>query len=698
MVAIIIMSLQQKKRLRLITPARPIKGKVLKSCIRCRQHKTKCDASSTNPFPCTQCYKKNTDCTLDIITSTPKRSYDVLEKLTNEVHELRDVLDRIIERKNQTIKLLVDSGKQIQKINSVPNTPSVSEIQSCLNSPTNSPIQKSIDIDPIPTNIINDSFTINSNKQMRPISISFKQCEDYFKNYYLNYNKFLPILPNSLFENLNLRQIYRENDLLFWSIIITSKLSGSNTNEYFDLANHIKNLVVYKCWLNTPRDVYTLASLLILTTWPLPMIKLEKLQDNLSIKYLSLMKNLSLQLGLHKLEFINEFSHKTNMNISSESDLNNLIRERIYKFININSNYWLVYLGLSNSNYNGFQQDYIINKSANIDLFNNSKFNHQDNFINSLLKISLIQSKLNENMNDLINQPNNVSKLININMFEIILNDFQQNDKLIDDNLIRLSIEFTKLQLFTYAFSNVDLNIHDYKIIIYKAIQSCNLILQLWNLEFTNITNFNQLPIHYKFIIETVLLVLLRIFSSPLLNSVDDYKFVQNLFNKSFGILTKNSNRNWLLLNSKLIKIISKFNKLNNISILNSNKDTFFLVNKMKDYLVSSLHYELIYLIYDNEFNNKNNDSSSGNSNINDINWEIYVLFNFLVMTIGLVIKYPISNTKIVKLSLTLSKVLLSKSYDNEGWIKVQKSLYLLIKQTTDVDSNSVGLTNISFS
>ena len=56
------------------------------------------------------------------------------------------------------------------------------------------------------------------------------------------------------------------------------------------------------------------------------------------------MKSLAYQFGLHKLEFIDEFSHKTKMNISREINLNNLIRERIYKFVNVISNYWMINL------------------------------------------------------------------------------------------------------------------------------------------------------------------------------------------------------------------------------------------------------------------------------------------------------------------------------------------------------------------
>lgn len=636
MATTIIMSLQQKKRLRLITPNIPAKGKILKSCVRCRQHKTKCDAVLTNPFPCTHCYKKNINCTLDMITTTPKRAYDVVEKLTNEVQNLRYTLDSIIEKKNHMIKLLIENShkQQQQEIlpvesqSPLPATPSVTEIQSVLNSPQSSPLSGATPIDPIPTKVDkNNNFVISSNNSILPIVLSYNQALNMFDNYHINFHKYLPILPDSFFEDINLNQVYKENDLLFWSIILTSYLNQDDYNSYLTLADHVKKLVVFKCWLNTPRSVYAIASLLILTTWPLPMEKLQKIQDNLSVKYISLMKNLSLQLGLHKLEFINEFSHKTKVNMASESDLNNLIRERIYKFININSNYWLVFLGLANSNYNGLHQDYIINKAANIDLFNNNNFTTEDNFINSLLKISLIQLKLNENMNDLIDNPNHVRKLIDLNMFEIILNDFNNfddNNKLFNNNLIKLSIEFTKLQLFTYSFSNINLSIDNYKRMIYKCINCCQLILNLFHQEFNAGVNFNQLPIHYKFIIELSLLTLLRIFKSPLLNSVNDYKSVRQLFSKFFDIFHK-ENSSWNDLNSKLFKILSKYDKINNLKILkNDNYNSFFLVNKMKNYLISSLHYELIWTIYDEQKSDDNSRNSGHNDN--EINWDMYGL------------------------------------------------------------------------
>ncbi|KAI5956498.1 SEF2 [Candida jiufengensis] len=639
------MSLQSKNRLRLIIPKLNSKSeKILKTCKRCRQHKTKCDAFITNPQPCSHCFKKNLNCCLEIINKPTGRvkSIDIVEKLSCEVQDLREQLDHLVERKNAQVELLIERGKQIQQqskieiqkkevqikektkvIRSI--TPPVSRIQSCLNTPYASPeeipteLQLQLSIKP------NDpsKFIISCNTKYQPIILSHKQAQQLFTNYEINLNKFLPIFPESFFQSINLQEFYKENELTFWSIILASLLNQHNqnsSNDYQTLCEHVKQLVVEKCWFQTPRNLYIISSLLILTTWPLPNNN-SKISDNLSIKYISLMKTLSLQFGLHKLKFIDEFSHKTKLNLSQEVNLNNTIRERIYKFININSNYWLINLGLSNNNYNGFTQDYIINKSTNIDIYNNKneEISSTDQYINSLLKISMIQSKLNENMNILIGDnlldesivlndiQINTSKLINFNMFEIILNDL--NKILIENqsedyqsieikNLIKLSILYTNLQLFVYSMSKSNITVTEYKQYLNKLVSCCFEIVSKFE-EFNEKENYLNLPIYYKFPMELTLLTLLRVFKSPLISTEESHEIKLN-FNKLYTIIL--NNENWNFLNLKLYKIIEKFNKVPKNFIINQyDQGEFFLINKMKNYLVSSLVYEMIWLIFENE-------------------------------------------------------------------------------------------------
>ncbi|KAF3987740.1 hypothetical protein FT663_02699 [Candidozyma haemuli var. vulneris] len=599
-------------------PSKSLQGnKILKSCSVCRQNKTKCDAAARRPHPCTYCSKKNLVCVFDV-TKPSKRSYDLTEKLVAEVSELHNKLDHIIESKARLVRQF------LRKTPSTPATPS-DMMGALASSDSDSDASESnvpAYIDPIPTLSLSNSFAIHSNSAYEPWTISYDRALFLLQNFKENFLPYLPVLPESFFENPNLHDIHKQSDLLFWSIIVTSLLNQNSPEEYRILARHVQNLVVVSCWFNTPRSLYSLVTLLILTTWPLPDDRSPKVQSNISVKYISLMKSLSLQFGLHKLDFISEFSKKTDLQVAQKPDVNDIMRERIYKYVNINSNYWLVYLGLSNSNYNGFHQDYIINKSANIDIFNKDSFDGTDNFINSLLKISLIQSKMNESMNDVVESSNKMSKLIHLNMFEQILSDFSKKEStpLVKDNLIAMSLEFSKLQLYIYYFSKVDIALDEYRDVIYRAINCCSAILDLFGKSFGNVGNFNQIPMHYRFCIELASLVLLDIHSSPLLRSISDYQFVKSKFSEAYSYLSRcvgdrSSSTN------RLMKIITKFDSCNKAKLLalRSKEQSFFLINKMSNYLISGLHYELIWHVYQTE-------RHESDEELTQIDWSLFGL------------------------------------------------------------------------
>lgn len=577
------------------------KGKVLKSCIRCRKHKTKCDAFDRKPLPCTNCDKRKASCKFEVIQfKSKKSSNDVINALTNEITWLNSMIDNLIYNKSILIKNLSNLN------------PSILEIQSVLNDPT------SIS-SPVPLNTTPSTFNIQTDMNYPLIALSSTEASLLFKNFHENFHKYLPILPED-FYSASISDIYKENNLLFWCIILTSLLNSSEkAQKYLVLSKHIKSLVVKTCWLSTPRSVYVLISLLILTTWPIPPERDEKLNDNVSIKYLSLLKSLSMQLGLHRLEFIEEFSHKINLNLSNV-DLNNSIRERIYKYITINSNYWLINLGLLNLNFNGFQQDYILNKSNNENQ-NTSDGSKEDKYINSLLKISIIQQRLNENLNENTNEELNKdssnrisnhfqSKLINLNMFEVILEDLNgPKSTVIKSNLIKMSIEYSKLQLYLYTLDGqLNLPINEYKSFVYKVLRSCFHIIELFKVEFADIFNINQLPVHYKFIIELVSLLLMKIFYSPLLNSIEDYETVKENFNYVFNLVMKNHGR-WKFFNDKFTKVLLKFDQLLSKNLLKYLNfiNSYYILNKFNNYQISNVNYELIWSIYTLQ----NNETSS---------------------------------------------------------------------------------------
>lgn len=69
------------------------KPKLLKSCIRCRKHKIKCDAFDKNPNPCSSCLKKKIQCKIDYVLP-PQRS-DNLKDLINQVSYLKFQINKL---------------------------------------------------------------------------------------------------------------------------------------------------------------------------------------------------------------------------------------------------------------------------------------------------------------------------------------------------------------------------------------------------------------------------------------------------------------------------------------------------------------------------------------------------------------------------------------------------------------------------
>ncbi|CAN3362010.1 hypothetical protein DICA3_D23684 [Diutina catenulata] len=653
---------------RLIIPPTETGAKVLKTCVRCRQHKTKCDALVTNPMACTHCRKKKATCMLDTITKNANRpSSDTLERLSNDVEVLSAHVERLIARKSTMIDLLAKAtgtvptaltgpaepgrkraknaahgaetlsetqfetlrGFEFRKPPTDP-TPPVSQIQSVLASPVSSPEYQS------PESLRTDLFCTSANGEVAPFSLSIDEAHILLKNYETNFNPILPILPEDFFNTINFFTFIQENELLFWCIMLVSYLNtplpGSAT-KYQHLGQHIPELVVAKCWLSTPRSVYTIAALLVLTTWPLPNNR-SKISDNVSVKYISVMKSLALQFGLHKLEFISEFSHKTDVNVAREVNLNDLIRERMYKFININSNYWLIFLGLSNTNYNGFTQDYIINQATTKDL--STPRSDTDLYLNMLLKVSMVQSKLNCNMNDLIAADSeafpggdsvfsgyqaNTARAINLHAYETILGDLQNHWRFPKGwaQMIGTSLEYSKLQVYIYSFApQPSVTVAEYKRCVVRAVASSFAIVDAL---VESGLSYAQLPVHYRFPVELAVEVLLRVYKSPLLDSVNDYQLVKSKFRQAMGYIV---DPRWSFATQRLASILRKFDAVDNRFIV-AQSPSFFLIRRMKNYLVSSLTFEMIWIIYEYEKVGTNTPEA-------DVDWKVHGVANEGVM------------------------------------------------------------------
>lgn len=85
------------------------KPKVLKSCIRCRKHKTKCDAFERQPGSCSSCSKRGVPCKIDYVLP-PQRS-DNLKNLVQSVNEIKHDFRKLEVGYSQLFKVLgIEAG------------------------------------------------------------------------------------------------------------------------------------------------------------------------------------------------------------------------------------------------------------------------------------------------------------------------------------------------------------------------------------------------------------------------------------------------------------------------------------------------------------------------------------------------------------------------------------------------------------
>lgn len=132
------------------------------------------------------------------------------------------------------------------------------------------------------------------------VHISIEQASQLHK---LFIDEYLPYL--SIMFSTSVVELYSQSKLLFWTVILTACLSDPSPALYIKLSPLVKQLAIELCCLCTPRSTHLSQALTILAIWPLPN---QKVLDDCSYRFINLAKSLSYQLGLHRGEFIYEFT------------------------------------------------------------------------------------------------------------------------------------------------------------------------------------------------------------------------------------------------------------------------------------------------------------------------------------------------------------------------------------------------------
>ncbi|CAI4054826.1 hypothetical protein SKDZ_02G0420 [Saccharomyces kudriavzevii ZP591] len=222
------------------------------------------------------------------------------------------------------------------------------------------------------------------------ISISIEKANRLHHIFVTRYLPYFPIMYSN-----NATELYSQSQLLFWTVMLTASLSDPEPTMYCKLSSLIKQLAIETCWIRTPRSTHISQALLILCIWPLPN---QKVLDDCSYRFVGLAKSLSYQLGLHRGEFISEFTRTQTSMPNAEK-----WRTRTWLGIFFAELCWASILGLPPTS----QTDYLLEKALSCgDEELNEDNNNNDINENKNTSSNGNTSNVDNNVNDKINTNN----------------------------------------------------------------------------------------------------------------------------------------------------------------------------------------------------------------------------------------------------------------------------------------------------
>ncbi|KAK4190089.1 hypothetical protein QBC35DRAFT_111720 [Podospora australis] len=281
------------------------------ACVRCRDAKVRCNASSSSGQPCLRCSKLELHCVVDRSHKrTSRRSK--LEELAAEVQNIKDAV-------TVTPRTLLDLSSEVNSTPGLRSSLSV-QIPSRLHLPDTTPtyipappplpappslfgrqrlysISHEIPVQPLtPARSSDVPSTAHSVHPAEPRALgsrvfSGEDIDYYFEKYFEHFHPYLPIVRNR-----DPDTCYRRGHVLFWAIIMTSCRRFARDDSAFQFL--IDNLLpqIWTAVSQPPLNLPIINAILILATWPFPTIRF--LTDP-SLIFAGIAMNSSLLTGLH---------------------------------------------------------------------------------------------------------------------------------------------------------------------------------------------------------------------------------------------------------------------------------------------------------------------------------------------------------------------------------------------------------------
>lgn len=552
------------------------------SCTHCRQHKIKCNASERFPRPCSRCERMDLKCEIDP-EFRPKKGSQI-QSLRNDVDELRSKIELLTKNEN----LIAEALKKVNSLG--PNTTTTNTTPGMIEShpiPEQPPHTASLVGSPqtlvTPINLkpllqSDTSSASNSSVQdfcLGDVKISLQKATELHERFVKSYLPYMPIM-----ETNGPVELYHQSQFLFWTVMLTACLSDPEPTLYMQLASLIKQLAIETCWIWTPRSTHIVQSLLILGTWPLPN---QKVLDDCSYRFIGLAKCLSMQLGLHRGKFIQEFSRSQVALQDAEK-----WRTRTWLAVFFCEQFWSSNLGLPPS----LRADYYLEK-ARLDQTLPKNFR-------CLISLAIFQSKLVNVMGLNVTSPDGLMEPRNRAGALAILE--RELDRLamklqIDDNIVEIYYLYVKLMICLFAFLP-ETPSEDQTKYVTEAYTAATRIVTLMSklLETRQLTEY---PIYVRHSVTTAAFVLFRLHLTPYLLP----KYVDSARQSVVTVhrLFRNMLAAWTDVKNDISRTATVLEKLN-FSIVTHpelfTEETGIIV-RMRSHLTGSLFYDLVWNIHE---------------------------------------------------------------------------------------------------
>lgn len=528
-----------------------------------------------------------------------KRS-NILKNLNENIDQLKNLVESLAHKEKSLKQMLSERGIQVYGLVDVedhyPYLPTPEECESDVRDESEIDVKESRKIDivkieaqplPIPalSNELDAEFpsVVETTNEMSVFTVpeyhlmfNFSDIKAFLSCFNCDFLPYVPIINPVRSPT----KLYHKSKLLFWTIVAIS-LPRNDAQLYSQLSQYVKELVIEKCWLNTPRSICVIESLLFLSIWPLA-------DDDASFKYVELAKSLCLQLGINRgSRYLNEFSRNKDIEFIKYGPgecKEELLRSRIWCYIYIINNQWCAHLGIPCYH----QLDYLMENSED------------GGVVETFLSISIIYSKMIDQLgknyqssNGLVGAP---AVETSIYSWEALL--LQREAEIlrkVDANMykaakVQLNWCFLLLCVFTF-FPGVsrDFQIKYVNMAVEKSIEIVSLSTDLLRNR-----NVLQLPIFIRHACELSSYICVRAQMTPFVQREMELP-LSSCIEKFHSVFTTFPTADWLDVETDVLKADRIIRKVQN---LRSPVSTSNLVNKGTSHLTAALFYELVWCIY----------------------------------------------------------------------------------------------------